>query len=169
MPNLDIKKSRQRKASQGWKSEEFFHALINTMTEAVIAIGENDRIFLFNPAAEILFGRKANEIIGKRLDELIPKEYRKKHRRYIKEFFSVSAPEGAINQIIEIPGLRSGGEEFSMEISLSTGRSDGKNFIVAVARDISSKKQALAALKASEEKYRTLQENLPLGIYRSTP
>ncbi len=169
MPNLDIKKPRQRKASQGWKSEELFHALINTMTEAVIAIGENDRIFLFNPAAEILFGRKANEIIGKRLDELIPKEYRKKHRRYIKDFFSVGAPEGAANQIIEIPGLRSGGEEFSMEISLSTGHSDGKNFIVAVARDISDKKQALAALKASEEKYRTLQENLPLGIYRSTP
>jgi PAS domain S-box-containing protein len=169
MPNLDIKKPRQRKASQGWKSEELFHALINTMTEAVIAIGENDRIFLFNPAAEILFGRKANEIIGKRLDELIPKEYRKKHRRYIKDFFSVGAPEGAANQIIEIPGLRSGGEEFSMEISLSTGNSDGKNFIVAVARDISGKKQALAALKASEEKYRTLQENLPLGIYRSTP
>lgn len=169
MPNLDIKKPRQRKASQGWKSEELFHALINTMTEAVIAIGENDRIFLFNPAAEILFGRKSNEIIGKRLDELIPKEYRKKHRRYIKDFFSVGAPEGAANQIIEIPGLRSGGEEFSMEISLSTGHSDGKNFIVAVARDISGKKQALAALKASEEKYRTLQENLPLGIYRSTP
>ncbi|MCK4559233.1 MAG: PAS domain S-box protein [Calditrichia bacterium] len=169
MPNLDIKKPRQRKASQGWKSEELFHALINTMTEAVIAIGENDRIFLFNPAAEILFGRKSNEIIGKRLDELIPKEYRKKHRRYIKDFFSVGAPEGAANQIIEIPGLRSGGEEFSMEISLSTGHSDGKNFIVAVARDISDKKQALAALKASEEKYRTLQENLPLGIYRSTP
>jgi PAS domain S-box-containing protein len=169
MPNLDIKKPRQRKASQGWKSEELFHALINTMTEAVIAIGKNDRIFLFNPAAEILFGRKANEIIGKRLDELIPKEYRKKHRRYIKDFFSVGAPEGSANQIIEIPGLRSGGEEFSMEISLSTGHSDGKNFIVAVARDISDKKQALAALKASEEKYRTLQENLPLGIYRSTP
>lgn len=169
MPNLDIKKPRQRKASQGWKSEELFHALINTMTEAVIAIGKNDRIFLFNPAAEILFGRKANEIIGKLLDELIPKEYRKKHRRYIKDFFSVGAPEGAANQIIEIPGLRSGGEEFSMEISLSTGHSDGKNFIVAVARDISDKKQALAALKASEEKYRTLQENLPLGIYRSTP
>ncbi len=168
MPNLDIKKTRQRKASQGWKSEELFQALINTMTEAVIAIGENDRIFLFNPAAEILFGRKANEIIGKRLDELIPKEYRKKHRRYIKDFFSVSAPEGATNQIIEIPGLRSGGEEFSMEISLSSGNSDRKNFIVAVARDISGKKQALAALKASEEKYRTLQENLPLGIYRST-
>ncbi len=169
MPKLDIRKPRQRKTSQSLKSEELFHALINTMMEAVIAIGENDRIFLFNPAAEILFGRKANEIIGKRLDELIPKEYRKKHRRYIKDFFSVSAPEGAINQIIEIPGLRSGGEEFSMEISLSTGHSDGKNFIVAVARDISSKKQALAALKASEEKYRTLQENLPLGIYRSTP
>ena len=169
MPNLDIKKSRQRKARQGWKSEELFHALINTMMEAVIVIGENDRIFLFNPAAEILFGRKANEIIGKRLDVLIPKEYRKKHRRYIKDFFSVSAPEGTTNQIVEIPGLRSGGEEFSMEISLSTGHSDGKNFIVAVARDISGKKQALAALKASEEKYRTLQENLPLGIYRSTP
>jgi len=169
MTKLEIKKPRQRKVSQSLKSEEFFHALISTTTESVIAIGENDRIFLFNPAAEVLFGRKASEIIGKRLDELVPKEYRKKHRRYLKDFFTVIAPEDASNQIIEIPGLRSGGEEFSMELSLSPGHSDGNNFIVAVARDISDKKQALAALKASEEKYRTLQENLPLGIYRSTP
>jgi PAS domain S-box-containing protein len=169
MSNLDIKKPRKRKISQTWKNEELFHTLINTTTEAVIATGENDRIFLFNPSAEFLFGRKANDLIGKRLDELIPKEYRKKHRRYIKDFFSVSSSEGVTNQVIEIPGLRSNNDEFSMEISLSSGRSDGNNFMVAVARDISDKKQALAALSASEEKYRTLQENLPLGIYRSTP
>jgi PAS domain S-box-containing protein len=169
MPNLEIKKPRKRQTKQTWKNEELFHTLINTTTEAVIATGENDRIFLFNPAAEILFGRKANEIIGKRLDELIPKNYRKKHRRYLKDFFSVSSRQGVTHQVIEIPGLRAGGEEFSMEISLSSGRSDDRNFLVAVARDISDKKQALAALSASEEKYRTLQENLPLGIYRSTP
>jgi PAS domain S-box-containing protein len=169
MSNLDIKKPRKRKISQTWKNEELFHTLINTTTEAVIATGENDRIFLFNPSAELLFGRKANDLIGKRLDELIPKEYRKKHRRYIRDFFSVSSREGVTNQVIEIPGLRSNNEEFSMEISLSSDQSDGSYFMVAVARDISDKKQALAALSASEEKYRTLQENLPLGIYRSTP
>ena len=169
MPKLDISKSRKRKSSQTWKSEELFNTLINTTTEALIAIGEDDRIFLFNPAAEKLFGRQVTEIIGKSLDELIPKRYRKKHRQHIKEFFSVGPPEGANNQIIEIPGLRSDGEEFSMEMSLSAGHSDGKDFIFLVIRDISDKKQALAALKASEEKYRTLQENLPLGIYRSTP
>jgi len=169
MPNLEIKKPRKRQTTQTWKNEELFHTLINTTTEAVIATGENDRIFLFNPSAEILFGRKANELTGKRLDELIPKEYRKKHRRYLKDFFSVSSRQGVTHQVIEIPGLRAGGEEFSMEVSLSSGRSDDRNFLVAVARDISDKKQALAALSASEEKYRTLQENLPLGIYRSTP
>jgi PAS domain S-box-containing protein len=169
MPNIELKKIRQRKASQTWKNEEFFNTLINTTTEAVIATGENDRIFLFNPSAELLFGRKASELTGKRLEELIPKGYRRKNRRYIKDFFSVHSHEGVTNQVIEIPGLRAGNEEFSMEVSLSTGKSDGNNFMVVVARDISDKKQALAALSASEEKYRTLQENLPLGIYRSTP
>ena len=46
MPKLDITKARQRKAGQNWKSEELFHALINTTTESVIAIGEDDQIFL---------------------------------------------------------------------------------------------------------------------------
>jgi two-component system cell cycle sensor histidine kinase/response regulator CckA len=169
MSKLNITKARPRKASQKWKSEELFHALINTTTEAVIAIGANDRIFLFNPAAELLFGREAKNIIGKGLDELIPKDYRKQNRRYIKDFFSINPTEAATNKIIEMPGLRADGEEFSMEMSLSNGHSDENNFIVAVTRDISDKKQTLAALKASEEKYRTLQENLPLGIYRSTP
>ena len=167
MPNLETKKPRKRQTTQTWKNEELFYTLINTTTEAVIATGENDRIFLFNPSAEILFGRKANELIGKRLDELIPKEYRKKHRRYLKDFFSVSSRQGVTHQVIEIPGLRAGGEEFSMEVSLSSGRSDDRNFLVAVARDISDKKQALAALSASEEKYRTLQEKIRLSLFVS--
>ena len=67
MPKLDIKKSRKRKTGHTWKSDELFYALINTTTEALIAIDENNKIFLFNPAAEKLFGRDTTEIMGKNL------------------------------------------------------------------------------------------------------
>lgn len=151
------------------KKDELFHALINTTKEAVIAISENGYIYLFNPAAEMMFGRKSEDIIGQKIDDLIGKEYLKKNRKLVKSYFSTEILNEGIDRILELPGLRSDGEEFLMEVSLSGGRSDNQKFVVAIARDISDRRRAEMAIKASEERYRSLQENLPLGIYRSTP
>jgi PAS domain S-box-containing protein len=151
-----------------WKNDELFHALINTTKDAVIAIGEDGLIFLFNPAAEKMFEQKAENLIGHPLDSLMPVTYRKKHLKYLQSYFSTGKSRGAIGQVLELPGLRADGEIFPMSISLSAGYSADKKFVVAIARDISERKRVSAAIQSSEERYRTLQENLPLGIYRAT-
>ncbi len=150
------------------KSEELFSALIKSTKEAVIAIGNDGLVFLFNPAAETMFGQQAESIVGQGLDELMPKEYRKKHRKYIKSFFSNGISDQDFNRILELPGLRSNGEIFPISISLSAGQLEDQKYVMAVVRDISEQKRVGAAIQASEDKYRSLQENLPLGIYQTT-
>ena len=150
------------------KSEELFSALIKSTKEAVIAIGDNGLVFLFNPAAEAMFGQRAGDIVGQTLDDLIPGEYRKNHRKYIKNFFSNGISDRNFNRILELPALRSDGEEFPVSISLSGGQIEDQKYVMAVVRDISERKRVGAAIQASEERYRSLQENLPLGIYRTT-
>ncbi len=97
----------------------------------------------------------------------MPESYRKKHRKYISHYFSSGQSRGALGQVLELPGKRSNGEVFPMSISLSAGKSAGHMFVIAIVRDISEKKRVSAAIQSSEERYRNLQENLPLGIYRA--
>ena len=151
-----------------WKNEELFQALINTTKDAVIAIGDDGLIFLFNPAAEKMFDKKADDLLGQSLDSLMPATYRKNHKKYLESYFNGGKSRGAIGRVLELPGLRADGEIFPMAISLSAGQSFGHRFVVAIARDISERKRVSAAIQSSEERYRTLQENLPLGIYRAT-
>jgi len=158
----------ERRKNDLWNNEALFQTLINSTNDAVIAIREDGTIFLFNPAAEDMFGQKADDLFGKPLDTLMPNTYKKKHRKYISHYFSTGHSRGAIGQVLELPGKRSNGEVFPMSISLSSGKSAGHKFVIAIARDISEKKRVTAAIQSSEERYRNLQENLPLGVYRAS-
>jgi len=82
-----------------------------------MSVGENGLIMTFNPAAEEMFLRKKKEMIGKHLDSLMPEKYRKSHQRYVKSYFTTAKPNKAIGKMLELPALRSNGQEFPMEIT----------------------------------------------------
>jgi PAS domain S-box-containing protein len=64
---------------------------------------------------------------------------------------------------------RKDGTVFPVEVRLDLLEADGSPMILAVARDITARRQAERALRESERQYRTLVENLPIGICRNTP
>jgi PAS domain S-box-containing protein len=141
------------------EGEELLRTVVDSTKEAMISIGEDGLIILFNAAAEEMFGRTKKEMIGQGLDCLMPKDYRKRHREYVSSYFATGKPDGAIGKILELPGLRSDGTVFPMEISLSAGRLENKQFVIAVARDITERKRMEDALRASEERFRLVAEN----------
>ena len=61
------------------------------------------------------------------------------------------------------------GEERWVEINMTRVNIDAGDMIIGVARDISERKKAGELLRCSEEKYRTLTENVNVGVYRNTP
>jgi len=142
-----------------WESEGLLRMVINATQEAMISIGQDGLIALFNPAAERMFGRKKEEMTDQPLDSLMPEEYRERHRQYVRNYFTTGKPDGAIGKILELPGLRSDGNVFPMEISLSAGKRGNKQFVIAVARDITERKRAEEALRESEERFRDIAEN----------
>ena len=166
---LLIHRSRKRMyyeiAEREWVTEKLregdtlLRTVVDSTKEAIISIGEDGLIILFNPAAEEMFGRNKWEMIGKPLDGLMPKKYREKHRQYLNSYFATGKPNSAIGKILELPGLRSDKNVFPMEISLSAGRLEDKQFVVAVARDITERKQMGDALRESEERFREVAEN----------
>ncbi len=64
---------------------------------------------------------------------------------------------------------RTDGENFPAEISLNAVNIGGKNYIQALVNDVTSRKEAEEALRLSENNFRTLSNNVPVGIFRSDP
>ncbi|MFH1374391.1 MAG: PAS domain S-box protein [bacterium] len=147
---VDVTERRQHEEALR-KSEKLQSTIIRATKEAIIAVGEDGMISLFNPAAESMFGRTKAEMIGQPLDNLMPEKYRKKHREYLRSYFTTSKPNAAIGKFVELPGLHSDGHEFPMAISLSATEIDGRQLVLAVARDITEQKQMEQELLKSQK------------------
>ena len=148
--SLDITE-RKRAEEALRESENLLQTVIDTTKDAMISIGEDGLITLFNPAAEEMFGRTRAEMTGQPVDCLMPKDYQRQHRKYVKSYFSTGKPDGVIGKVVELPGLRRDGKVFPMAISLSPGMVEGKRFVIAVLRDITERKQAVEQLRIRDK------------------
>jgi len=162
------KKATSANLTEGQRAEDvlresgsLLRTVINATKEAMISIGEDGLITLFNPAAEQMFGRSRDDMIGQPLDCLMPPEYRKPHRQYLASYFATGKPDGAIGKTVELPGLRSNGEVFPMAISLAAGELGDKRFVIAVARDITERKRAEEILRKERNFITTLVQASP--------
>ncbi len=149
-----VKRKRAEQALQD--RENLLRTVINATKEAMIAIGQDGLITIFNPAAEQMFGQKRENMIGQTLDVLMPENYRTQHAGFIRSYFSKGEPKSAIGKTMELPAIRGDHTVFSMEISLATGNYGNKRFVIAVARDITARKRAEAELRESEQNYRSI-------------
>ncbi|MCE5269849.1 PAS domain S-box protein [bacterium] len=121
------------------ESEERFRMIIEASKDGMIAVNRQGLIKIFNPAAEKIFGRTSSEMLDQPLDLLMPQNMREEHRRYVESFFERGEPDRAIDRTLQLKGLHGDGTEFDIELSLSKGAADGKEFVLAVIRDITDK------------------------------
>ncbi len=139
-------------ASALQEREKLLSEIISSVKDAVIVINHEGKVTTFNAAAELMFGRKADEILGKSPDPLIPDSYRKANSDYLRSYLVPGDSSKAIGELIELPALRSNGDIFTTEISLAGCECGGKRFLVGVARDISKRRQEESALKEANRK-----------------
>lgn len=138
--------------------------VLETALDAVVVMREDGVIAGWNAVAEEIFGWSRAEAIGAQLSALIiPERYRKLHHRGLKTYLETG--EGPVlNRHIEISALRSSGEEFPIELSITpTGISD-KRLFLGFLRDISARKAAEAALKESEARLAATYNHALVGI-----
>jgi PAS domain S-box-containing protein len=117
-----------------------------------------------NPAATKMYGYDRYELVGKKPDSISApgRNDLKLTLEYIAKAF-----EGK-PQRFEFWGWRKNGEEFPKEIILNKGMYFGREVVFAMARDITERYRVLDALKESEDKYRSLTDQIPVGVYRTT-
>jgi len=151
------------------ESEERLSGIFNSAMDAIITINERQEITHFNAAAETMFGCPAERAIGQSLTAFIPERFRTAHRRHVTAFGETSVTKRQMGALGTISGLRSNGQEFPIEASVSQVLSRGQKLFTVILRDISQRKQVEDALKASEARFRELLECLPQLIWTSHP
>lgn len=142
-------------------SEARLAGIVSLATEAIISIDLEQRITLFNAGAEQIFGYAAEEMMGRRLDMLIPERFHAMHSAAINTFAASGVPARRMAERGQIVGLRKNGEEFPAEASISRLVVAGETLLNVVLRDITERVRAereLADALAEAERARSEAE-----------
>lgn len=116
--------------------------IVEIAADAVICIDASQRITFFNAGAEAIFGYKPPEIIGQRIEVLIPERFRGNHARQVEEFGRSGVRARRMGERKEIAALRKSGQEFAAEAAISqVHHEDGSVIYAVVLRDISIRKR----------------------------
>ena len=113
-------------------------AILNTTVDAVICIDSRGIIDLFNSSAEKMFGYSADEVIGKKINLLMPNPYASEHDQYI-ENYEKTGEKKIIGIGRELIAKHKNGESFPVELSISESRLNGRPLYTGFIRDLRRK------------------------------
>lgn len=150
--NLDIAQLTAAPAPIG----DPIRSVLETAHEAFVAMDAGGRITEWNPQAEVTFGWKREEALGRTLAEtIIPPALRDVHRRGLRRFLDTG--EGrALGRRLELSALHRDGHEFPVEVTISADCSERGPVFNAFLHDITDRKRL--------EAQNTLIRELALGV-----
>ncbi|WP_257984380.1 putative bifunctional diguanylate cyclase/phosphodiesterase [Neobacillus cucumis] len=143
---------------QSIKFESKFRSVIEAATDAIILANRDGNIISWNKGAEITFGYKEKDVLGKNLQIIIPEHLREAHHRGMTRYLETQQPH-VIGKTVELQGLKKGGEIFPIELSLATWKEGETIYFSSIIRDISERKQA--EKKINQMVYRDPLTGLP--------
>ena len=133
------------------ESEARLAAIVDSAMDAIITVNEEQKIVLFNRAAEQLFRVGRHDAIGTPLERLLPERFRSAHAGHIAHFARTGVTSRRMGDVTTLWALRSDGSEFPIEASISQAGLPGQRYFTVILRDVSLRKQA----EADAERMRT--------------
>src|SRR5262245_36764263 len=133
--------------------EQFYRGVLERAPDAFLVVAADGVIHLANEQCEKLFGYTRSELVGQKVEVLVPDEIRSQHPALRAGFHRAPATR-AMGALRELHGRRKDGSLFPVDIALSpVPARDRVGVQVAVSvRDITERKQAEVELKAAKRK-----------------
>ncbi len=133
-------------------SERQLRSILATVPDAMIVIDDTGIISSFSATAEQLFGWDEAEVIGKKIELLMPQPDRDRHDSYLARYLATGERRivGTTRRVI---GARKDGSTFPLELSIGEAIGGGQRMFTGFIRDLSEK-------EAAEERVRSLQSEL---------
>ena len=131
------------------RAEERYRQLIDAAPDAMIVVSEDGTIEFANVQTEKVFGYAREELVGQRLDMLIPDRFRRSHGEHVNRF-RTSPTTRSMGSGLQLFGRRRDGTDIPVEVSLSPVRSAEGLSVCAAIRDVTERRriEALAKLNA---------------------
>ncbi|MBD1584177.1 PAS domain-containing hybrid sensor histidine kinase/response regulator [Pseudoalteromonas sp. S16_S37] len=138
-------------------------AIINTVVDGIITIDNEGIVETFNPAAERIFGYKADQVIGQNVKMLMPSPYQNEHDSYIDNYLTTGEAK-VIGLGREVLGQKADGALFPMELSVSEMSVDGQRMFTGIVRDISEIAEQKSLLNDQVARIKAIIETVIDGI-----
>jgi PAS domain S-box-containing protein len=134
--------------------------IINSAMDAIITVDAEQRIQLFNAAAETMFRCERGDAIGQPLDRFIPESLRGAHREHVNRFGATGETGRTMAHLRPLSGVRADGQQFPIEASISQTEFNGQKLYTVILRDITERQRAEQLLERQTEKLQEQTEQI---------
>ena len=136
--NRDI--TQRKEAEEALRiSQGRLAGIIDSAMDGIVTVDEAGQVFMFNHAAERMFGYTADEMVGQPVSRLMPAMLRDLHHSGVDAFRVGDAVSRKMSSIPYVLALRAGGEEFPAEVTISKVPVAGHTYVTAIIRDVSER------------------------------
>jgi PAS domain S-box-containing protein len=125
-------------------------SILEAIPDALVAVNQHGFIIQINSQTESLFGYTRDELIGQRIEVLVPERQRRQHNDH-REHFHRQPKIRRMGSGLDLYGRRRDGSEFPVEISLSPIATGDGMIVLSVIRDISDRKRIEEELRRANE------------------
>lgn len=133
--------------------------ILASAMDAIITVDDQQRIVVFNPAAERMFGLEASEALGQPISNLVPARHRQAHASHIRRFIQTGDTNRQMGSLGSVSGVRANGEDFPIEASISQVQIGDERFGTVILRDITERRAAEVALVESRRRMEAIVES----------
>ena len=128
------------------ETNQRLQAVVDTSVHGMVIIDGDGTVSMFNPAAERLFGYRADEVLGRNVKLLMPAPFHDEHDTYLQNYRRTGERK-IIGIGREVVGVRKDGTTFPMDLAVGEARQGDAPIYVGVIVDLTERKRADAALR----------------------
>jgi diguanylate cyclase (GGDEF)-like protein/PAS domain S-box-containing protein len=150
------------------QSSDYLQVILDHIKDVVLTVNEEGVVQTLNPTGERVFGFDEAEVVGQRIDVLMPKIPQIEQKETITQALQrLAASSGDTHLDLaarESWGQRKDGEFFPVELAVSKAPLSRREMFIVCLRDVTERRESEQAMRESEARYRLLVDHAPEAI-----